>query len=643
MLFAQVSGKSKAGRLFMKKVIPKNENIGSPKISLLSPVVNNGLVKADNKKIVIRGIVLDDYGIESLTINQKFVSIMNSGEFFYEMDLNDGDNDVFIKAVNIKDKITEEKFIINYHSEKALPLEIVLIEPKLSSQNDYLSSNDFLVLRGKVNNIGNGGQVKINNRTINLSSNGEFYYQLKLTSEFNSVNIIAYDNLNNSTNLLFNVRYKDSKSIPVISIIEPALPPSNELKHNETIITIRGKVEDNSDIRSITVNNQPAALLGKNEFFANINLNDGINNIIVSATNIRGASADKLFKIITPVDDKGPEITILEPTVSRGLKIVRKKDVINVRGKVTDRSGILNVKVNNREVALLPNKEFMTKLYLGVGSNTIIVKATDNKYNTSVDTFYVTRELEEVIKTGKYIAIVIGINSYQGYWHQLSNAVNDATELAEVLKKEYYFNEVYTLIDKEATRKNIIKKFEWLISNSSNDDNVLIFYAGHGQFKRALNKGYWVPVDANSNSTADYISNNDIKTFIGGIPSKHTLLITDACFAGDIFRGNSTQSIPFDPNDMTKYYREVNNKTSRLALTSGSLEQVADAGKENHSVFTYYLLKSLKENKQKFLDASQLFNDFRMAVTNNSDQTPQLQVIRDTNDEGGQFIFIKKN
>jgi hypothetical protein len=93
---------------------------------------------------------------------------------------------------------------------------------------------------------------------------------------------------------------------------------------------------------------------------------------------------------------------------------------------------------------------------------------------------------------------------------------------------------------------------------------------------------------------------------------------------------------------MTKYYREVYNKPSRLALTSGSLEQVADAGKNNHSIFTYYLLKSLEENQQKYLDASQLFNDFRMAVTNNSDQTPQLQVVRDTNDEGGQFIFIKK-
>jgi hypothetical protein len=67
-----------------------------------------------------------------------------------------------------------------------------------------------------------------------------------------------------------------------------------------------------------------------------------------------------------------------------------------------------------------------------------------------------------------------------------------------------------------------------------------------------------------------------------------------------------------------------------------------DAGKENHSIFTYYLIKALEKNSQKYLDASQLFNEFRMAVANNSDQTPQLQVVRDTDDEGGQFIFIRK-
>ena len=78
-------------------------------------------------------------------------------------------------------------------------------------------------------------------------------------------------------------------------------------------------------------------------------------------------------------------------------------------------------------------------------------------------------------------------------------------------------------------------------------------------------------------------------------------------------------------------------------MTSGGIEEVSDEGKEDHSIFTYYLIKALKENDKKYLDAGQLFNEFRISVANNSDQTPMLQVIRDTNDEGGQFIFIRRD
>ncbi len=640
-LLAQVSGKSNIGRLFSKKKVATSENISSPIITIFSPAINNGVAQVDKGKILIHGKVEDKYGLKSILLNQNSINISNSNEFYYEMNLSEGLNPINIEAKNNKEKITSQNFNIEFKADKKLPIEIILTQPILTSQNDFITNNGIITLRGKINNLEKSGKVNINNVPISLSKNGEFFYQFNLLRAVNPVLISAENDFNDKSEFKFNIINSSIKSVPIIQIIEPVLPRSNELIHNESIITVRGKVDDSFAIRDVKVNNQPAAILGKNEFFANVNLNDGVNNIVVLATNIKGTSSEKLFKVITPVDDKGPEITILEPQVSRGLKIVRKKDVLDVRGIVSDRSGVLNVKVNNREVSLLPNKEFITKLYLGVGNNTIIVKATDNKYNISIDTFYVTRELEQVIKTGKYIALLIGINSYEGYWHGLKNAVNDASELAQVLKDNYYFNEVHTLLDKEATRKNIIKKFEWLINTSTKDDNVLIFYAGHGQFKRELNKGYWVPVDAKTNSTADYISNNDIKTYIGGIPSKHTLLITDACFAGDIFRGIRTESIPFDPSDMTKYYREVYNKPSRLALTSGSLEQVSDAGKNNHSIFTYYLIKSLKENKRKFWDSSQLFNDFRMAVTNNSDQTPQLQVVRDTNDEGGQFVFIR--
>ena len=640
-LLAQVSGKSKPGKLFFKK--SKVEEVKNPIINVVEPNLDNGKFNTLQPSITIIGTIEDEYEIEKITINNIPITLVSGNKFYYNVSLELGVNNILIDATNIKGGKSSKSFKIIYNEEEIALPKIVITKPLLNSDNEYVTEEDKIIIEGIIENHKNVTNASINNNPLTISSHGNFQFPLSLTNKLNRVEIKVSTNEKDKIDRIFNIIQNKTNSFPIITIIEPKVPANNQINHNESIITIRGKVEDHNAIRNIDINGQSAALLGKSEFFSNINLNDGLNNIVVKVTNVKGNSSEKVFRIITPVDVVGPEIAIIEPSVSRGLKIVRKKDVLKIRGKVNDRSGIINVLVNNREVKLMPNNEFTAQLYLGMGDNTIIVKATDRKYNVSTDTFHVTRKLEEVIKTGKYIALIIGINSYQGYWHPLSNAVNDARGFAQILKRDYYFDEIYTLIDKEATRKNIIQKFEWIINNSTRDDNILIFYAGHGQFKRSLNKGYWVPVDASSNSTADYISNNDIKTFIGGIPSKHTLLITDACFAGDIFRGGRTESIAFDPSDMTRYYREVYSKPSRLALTSGSLEQVADAGKENHSIFTYYLLKSLQDNTKKYLDASQLFNDFRMAVTNNSDQTPQLQVVRDTNDEGGQFIFIKKD
>ena len=243
------------------------------------------------------------------------------------------------------------------------------------------------------------------------------------------------------------------------------------------------------------------------------------------------------------------------------------------------------------------------------------------------------------LQFGNYYALIIGIDNYSGQWKPLKNAVSDAKAIYQTLESNYKFDFVKELYNEQATRVNIIKELEWLVQNVQPSDNLLIYYSGHGEFNQTLNKGYWVPVDATAASTSYYISNSDIQTFLGGIKSKHTLLISDACFSGDIFRGN-TVSIPFEESD--KYYAKVNRVTSRKAITSGGIEPVLDGGKEGHSIFSYYLLKALEGNSNRYYDASQLFDNIKIPVLNNSDQSPQFNAIKNAGDEGGQFIFLKK-
>ncbi len=243
------------------------------------------------------------------------------------------------------------------------------------------------------------------------------------------------------------------------------------------------------------------------------------------------------------------------------------------------------------------------------------------------------------IESGRYVALVIGIDNYQGTWTKLNNAVNDAKAIEDILKKQYNFSLVKSLYNEQATRQGIISQLEWLVDNLKVNDNLLIFYSGHGDFKNNLNRGFWVPVDATTNSTSNLISNPDLQTFLGSIKSRHTLLVSDACFSGDIFRGGEQKA---EKAVNEKYYNRVNSLVSRQALTSGGIEPVMDGGRDGHSVFTYYLLKALKENQQKFIDAEQLFDIIKIPVVNNSNQAPKFSHIKNTGDEGGEFIFFKK-
>lgn len=349
-----------------------------------------------------------------------------------------------------------------------------------------------------------------------------------------------------------------------------------------------------------------------------------------------------------------PTVVITQPGAARGMKLSSKEKTIVVRGTVTDEGGVYEVSVNGVEAQLTPAGEFSAQVKLGIGDNTVTVKAIDTKGNTAEQKLTITRETSAGTTgpgetksgttdtepgSGKYYALVIGIDKYSGDWPLLSNAVHDANGVAELLTNIYKFDKVTTLLDQQASRTNIIKQFEWLTETVKNNDNVLIFYSGHGDYKKNLNKGYWVPFDAKTQSTSDYISNGDIQTFLSGIPSKHTLLVSDACFSGDIFRGMA-ETVKND--DMTRYYEEVGRRASRQAISSGGLEPVMDGGKDGHSVFTYYFLKTLKENTSLFLDAGQVYDAIKIPIANNSDQTPVFNAIKNTGDEGGQFVFRKQ-
>lgn len=233
----------------------------------------------------------------------------------------------------------------------------------------------------------------------------------------------------------------------------------------------------------------------------------------------------------------------------------------------------------------------------------------------------------------KYYSLIIGINDYQFNNERLNDlhkAVGDAVNLQKILTENFYFQPDKSTILLNPNRQEIIKQLESLAERITPKDNILIFYAGHGVWDERIKIGYWLPSDAKPEDKSTWISNSTIRDYIAGINSKHTLLITDACFSGSIFK---MRDMDLSDSGMSNLYR----LSSRKAMTSGTLTSVPDESK-----FMQYLIKRLNDTEGKYISARQLFYGLETAVINNTNTVPQFGVIQDTGDEGGDFIFIRK-
>lgn len=311
--------------------------------------------------------------------------------------------------------------------------------------------------------------------------------------------------------------------------------------------------------------------------------------------------------------------------------------------RLADRLDDLKIKVFTIE----KNKVLMTA-YLEQYSSLIPTKpiperamrSVTNPYSDEPDRslnnadFYYNDEDELVLNFGDFYALIVGVNDYESdEISDLYEPVKDAKTLRQVLLSKYQFTEDKTILLENPTRVDLLNSLENLASSIKANDSLLIFYAGHGYWDEKFKQGYWLPADARQKTKTSWISNATIRDYIYGIKTKHTLLIADACFSGGLFRTRGAFQAE------TKLESTLFQMTSRKAITSGTLTEVPD-----DSVFMKYLVKNLESNQSRYLTSQDLFAKFKIAVLNNSplNQVPQYGVVQGSGDEGGDFIFVRK-
>lgn len=235
------------------------------------------------------------------------------------------------------------------------------------------------------------------------------------------------------------------------------------------------------------------------------------------------------------------------------------------------------------------------------------------------------------VQFGDYHALVIGINDYKSL-PKLKTALTDARAVARTLESKYGY--VVHLLE-NPTRIDIIDKLDTMREKLTENDNLLIYYAGHGWLDPQSGRGYWLPVNAETDRRARWFSNSDLTDAMQALFAKHVMVVADSCYSGTL-----TRSIK--PSNRTPDFIErMAKKRTRVVLSSGGLEPVVDSGGGKHSLFAAQFLRALNEN-QAILDGTRLFEIVRKNVVLNAEQTPQYSDIRRAGHEGGDFLFVRR-
>jgi len=255
------------------------------------------------------------------------------------------------------------------------------------------------------------------------------------------------------------------------------------------------------------------------------------------------------------------------------------------------------------------------------------------------------KRLFKDLEVGSYYALLIGNQRYQQI-DDLATPINDVERAASVLHDKYGF-EVKVVSDGDNV--TVMRAINDLNDVLKEQDNLLIFYAGHGTRLNAgeTEVGYWLPSNAEPPPRDTFwVSNEFVTGHLSRLKARRVLVVADSCYAGLL----SSEPSMMVMGDVESRYANPDflrfklDKRSRLLLTSGGDQPVLDEGTGGHSVFANAFIDELEKN-QDLLSAPQLFLRIRDRVVASAhsvdfEQVPDFKVIKSAGHDVGDFFFF---
>ncbi len=279
------------------------------------------------------------------------------------------------------------------------------------------------------------------------------------------------------------------------------------------------------------------------------------------------------------------------------------------------------------------------ELKLTEGDNVVEVSAI-NAFGNSITEERTIRYIGGA-SSRKDLALIFATDQYDS-WEDLSNPINDARTIAKELRNTYGFE--VELLENNNVQDILIKLREYAGKAYLENDQLFVFFAGHGHYDQLLGDGYIVGTDSKRDDPANttYLSYSVLGRALNNLPARHVFLTMDVCFGGTFDAKLASSSRGYE-----EVYAEISREEfasrrlkykTRKFLTSGGKEYVPDGRPGMHSPFAKKFIEALRTNggKDRILTLSEILN-----VVSTINPAPHFGDFGD-NEAGSDFIFMVK-
>jgi len=274
------------------------------------------------------------------------------------------------------------------------------------------------------------------------------------------------------------------------------------------------------------------------------------------------------------------------------------------------------------------------KIVKQVDTVRVYLENKNNKSYTFRKQSEVDKEIPEETKANpNRFALIIGNEDYASNQEGLNTEINVDYAKNDASAFKLYANHilgipesnmVFLLDGTSGQMKQAISKMNLIAKNTKGMAELFVYYAGHGMPDEKTNESYIMPVDVNGKIANEGIRLSELYSKLNEYPSQRITLFIDACFSG----GGRNQGLLTARGVKVKPKEEIlDNKLVVFAACSGDQSSLP-LNKEHHGIFTYYLLKKLKESKGQ-ISYEELSNylidtvSLQSVLVNNKEQTPQ--------------------